>query len=523
MKQAFRNIASTVRIPGCEDPAADILRMVHDWLRDETNGRWLMILDNADDAGTFYSAEDRAAPLESFLPVSSNGWILVTSRNQQSALDLVGVDQAKRNVLEVEPMQETDALLLLKSRTTVDAAVADDAKTLVRALEYIPLAITHAAAFLTVKSHSYTLRAYLRIFWESEPKQKTLLKSKTPRDSRRAYSVSNAVIITWQMSFEQIRETDPEAADLLCLMSMFDNQAIPGLIIREKREPLIFWEVAQLLIDFSLIKVQNTSPLDRDVEERLFDMHSLVQLACGALGSIYIAQARFPEAEAQLRRAVGMFVERLGPQHQAILGATSGLAVALQKQKRVSVGEELQRLVISSTKSSLGARHPDTIILLSNLPMLLSNQKRFPEAEQLYRQVMEANEEVHRPEHPFTITTLSQVGLNLWYQNKNEEAEAVLRPALGVQERTLGGEHPSAYTNVCNLALVLQDLHKHSEAEALFVRAIKGTARALGTKHPDLLLTIKALASLLRQEGKHKAAAILQQAHNDPRMLGDAD
>ena len=279
MKQAYRNIASKVRIPGWEDPAADILRMVHDWLCDETNGRWLMILDNADDAGVFSSAGDGAAPLESFLPVSSNGWILVTSRNQQSALDLVGVDQAKRNVLEVEPMQESDALLLLKSRTTVDAAVEDDAKTLVRVLEYIPLAITHAAAFLTVKSHSYTLRAYLRIFGESEPKQKALLKSKTPRDTRRDHSVSNAVLITWQMSFEQIRETDPEAADLLCLMAMFDNQAIPGLIICENREPLVFWEVAQPFIDFSLIKVQNTGHLDQAVEERLFDMHSLVQLA----------------------------------------------------------------------------------------------------------------------------------------------------------------------------------------------------------------------------------------------------
>jgi len=480
------------------------------------------------------------------------------------------------------------------------------------------------------------------------------------------------------MSFEQIRETDPEAADLLCLMSMFDNQAIPGLIICENREPLVFWEVAQPLIDFSLIKVQNTSHLDQAVEERLFDMHSLVQLAtrdwlevrerqgkelykwerksvhimatifpddefahqksmkschnllphasrtleytprgrnasldratiadkvgwylqhsgqyaraegvsegayaarnnllgassidtiesmglfslvlrsqgnlqrarslqekalkelerlfphgnvrvaqaCAALGSIYIAQARFLEAEAQLRHSVSMFVPRLGPQHLATLGAISQLAVALEKQRRFSEAEELHRLAISGGEASLGDRHPDTITFLSNLAMLLSSQKRFSEAEQLYRQVTEANEDVHGPEHPYTITTLSQVGLNLWYQDKNEEAEALLRHALGVEERTLGAEHPSAYMGAYNLALVLQDLHKHAEAEALFVRAIKGTARALGTEHPDLLCFIRNFASLLRQEGKHNEATILRQAHDDPSTLGDAD
>jgi len=48
-KQAYQDIAAKVELPGRDDPKADILRLVYNWLCDETHGRWLMILDNADD------------------------------------------------------------------------------------------------------------------------------------------------------------------------------------------------------------------------------------------------------------------------------------------------------------------------------------------------------------------------------------------------------------------------------------------------------------------------------------------
>lgn len=66
------------------------------WLCDERNGRWLLIVDNADDDGVFTStsvsangdldsvahgsnpAQEAAAPLASFLPQAANGWVLVT-------------------------------------------------------------------------------------------------------------------------------------------------------------------------------------------------------------------------------------------------------------------------------------------------------------------------------------------------------------------------------------------------------------------------------------------------------------
>ena len=48
-EQGYRDIADVVKIAGREDPKAHIFKLVHDWLRG-CEGKWLMILDNVDDA-----------------------------------------------------------------------------------------------------------------------------------------------------------------------------------------------------------------------------------------------------------------------------------------------------------------------------------------------------------------------------------------------------------------------------------------------------------------------------------------
>ena len=46
-------IADRVELPRRDEPTADILQLVRNWLCDEANGRWIMILDNANDHTVF--------------------------------------------------------------------------------------------------------------------------------------------------------------------------------------------------------------------------------------------------------------------------------------------------------------------------------------------------------------------------------------------------------------------------------------------------------------------------------------
>lgn len=49
-KQSFWEIADQVKIPSRTNPKVDVFKLVHDWLRDERKGKWVLILDNVDNA-----------------------------------------------------------------------------------------------------------------------------------------------------------------------------------------------------------------------------------------------------------------------------------------------------------------------------------------------------------------------------------------------------------------------------------------------------------------------------------------
>ena len=50
IEQGYQDIADQVKLAGREDPQADVFKLVYNWLCDEQNGKWLLVLDNADDA-----------------------------------------------------------------------------------------------------------------------------------------------------------------------------------------------------------------------------------------------------------------------------------------------------------------------------------------------------------------------------------------------------------------------------------------------------------------------------------------
>ncbi|KAK7177302.1 kinesin light chain, partial [Paraphaeosphaeria sporulosa] len=74
-EEAYRDIVDRLELPGRSDPKA--------------NGRWVMVVDNVDDVGTFPSRKrcrseaDASAQtlLVTYLPQRRNGAILVTSRS----------------------------------------------------------------------------------------------------------------------------------------------------------------------------------------------------------------------------------------------------------------------------------------------------------------------------------------------------------------------------------------------------------------------------------------------------------
>lgn len=282
-EEGYRRIAETTRMDGFNSPKVDVLRLVRNWLCDESNGRWVMIVDNADDSAIFFpphhktqaggvSSPGQAAELLSdFLPQSPNGSILITSRSRDVARRLTGRGDC---LVEVKPMDKGEALALLQKKLSFNAS-EHNAIELLEALDHMPLAITQAAAYIEQRAPRMTISRYLDEVRRNDHDRARLL-TKDVGDDRRDGRASNSIIATWQISFAHIRKAMPTAARLLSLMSLFDRQGIPESLLhdrywRDDGAKADFEEDIHTLTSFSLVEISAGG--------HEFEMHRLVQFS----------------------------------------------------------------------------------------------------------------------------------------------------------------------------------------------------------------------------------------------------
>ena len=236
-QQGLRNIADAAKIQGRQDTNANMPKLVHDWLRDERKSRWILILDNVDDTDFLLPPQrddsagqtnHNAPRLIDCLPYSRNGSVLITSRHRLEARKLV----EESSIVDVEPMQEPDAVKLLQRKLPKDSK-PEEIATLASALEYMPLAMVRAASYISLNRPFCSIQSYLELFAQDDARKTSLLNHKAG-GLRRDRGAKNSIILTWQISFDHIRKTRPSAADLLSLMCFCDRQGIPAILLRNR-------------------------------------------------------------------------------------------------------------------------------------------------------------------------------------------------------------------------------------------------------------------------------------------------
>ncbi|KXH67623.1 kinesin light chain protein, partial [Colletotrichum salicis] len=237
-EESYRSIADGLALPRRHESGVNVLSLVRQWLQTKDVRPWLMIVDNVDDIETLFSKMDghevAPMPIASYLPKSNNGKILFTSRSWDVAERLTGNGKM---ILRVPTMDEAQALLLFQKKVGQDIDKAG-AMRLVHRLDHIPLAVNQAAAYIHKRSPRVTVRSYLDEFERSEKRKGTLLRSDRG-DIRRYDGLSNSVIVTWQVTFEQIKREKPRAANLLSLMSYFHAQNIPQYMLHDYNSNIV--------------------------------------------------------------------------------------------------------------------------------------------------------------------------------------------------------------------------------------------------------------------------------------------
>ncbi|KJZ70980.1 hypothetical protein HIM_09635 [Hirsutella minnesotensis 3608] len=545
-ERAYREIGRKLQIDGIEDDAADVKSLVKAALSGNRVGRWLLVVDNADDLHILSEAPGSSiggSSLAQCLPFGCKGSILFTTRNYKAVESL-----ARKNLVSVEPMEADDAYQLLESNLNM-ALVTGSATQLLELLGNLPLAIKQASAYMNQNLISTT--EYLTTY-ESDEDETIYLLSREFEDLGRYDKIKNPIAATWMISFRQILRSDPTAADYLRFMSFLAERDIPRSLLPDRGKAKTT-EAIGTLKAYSFITQQKADS---------FDMHRLVQLSArywlrrsGELGKVAKETLRrlaqvFPYPEHENRDAWMRYLPHaqrilyfrkdagdekaegrttspacsrawakkvLGKEHPETLGSMNNLARVLQSLGKYEEAERLHRQALDLKEKVLGKEHPETLGSMNNLARVLQSLGKYEEAERRHRRALDLREKVLGKEHPSTLGSMNNLARVLQSLGKYEEAERRHRRALDLREKVLGKEHPSTLGSMNNLARVLQSLGKYEEAERLHRQALDLSEKVLGKEHPETLSSINNLANVLESLGKYEEAERLHRQALDLR------
>ncbi|KAJ8609918.1 hypothetical protein MRB53_038856 [Persea americana] len=554
--QGLRALADDLQLPGREEKDADIHQLVRLWLLNAEK-RWLIVLDNVDVA-EFLIETPTSSKKSRLQYIPTNGSVLITSRRFKVAEKLVD----KQDLIELG-LNKDHAIALLQSKLGEgnDAVVV---KELARTLEFMPLAISQAAAYMFTKATRCSPDQYLAKLKEDEQSMSRLLDVESEELRRDALEANNSILKTWQISFEHIYAARQSAANLLSLMSFYDYQGIPEELVRgnidtgEPEQPSddnIITGIAAAedtnaasreeadTFEEDVSTLQDYTFITRAPGQAVLEMHRLVQLAAQLwlkkkkkqyerwegqslrrLDHLFPwpeyeswvtchyawKQGLYVDAEIAARQSLAVREEKLTDADGRTLNSLNALAMALTDQGKHEEARKMFERGSKAGKMALGMEDAVVLVMMNNLARTYTAQGRLAEAEALQVEVLEIRKRVLAAEHPETLTSMSNLASTYLGQGRLAEAEALQLEVLEIMKRVLGAEHPHTLTSMNNLAWTYREQGRLAEAEVLQVEVLEISKRVVGAEHPNTLTSMGNLASTHRGQGRLAEAEALQ-------------
>ena len=495
LHQTYLDVARQLKIPGSDDDKADAKKLVQGYLSQESAGRWLLLFDNADDVNMWTSqSSPGSGRLVDYLPRSEQGCIVFTTRDRKTAVKL-----AQQSIVEVPEMDEIAGIQLLRN-SLVNPDLTDNTpatKTLLEELTFLPLAIAQSVAY--INENGIEFAQYLSLLAEQEEDVIDILSEEFEDDGRHEHT-KNPVATTWLISFEQIRNRDPLAAEYLSFMACIDPKDIPQSLLPAAGSRKKGIDAIGTLEAYSFII--------KRAADRALDLHRLVhfatrswlqqndRMAQWAEKAIVRVEEVFPTGDHENRTEWRAYlihahyvlnsnlVER---EFQSRMDLLWRYGMCLYEDGRWNEAEAAIAEVLEIEMRDFGKEHPDTLTSMSNLASTIRKQGRWKEAEDLEVQVIETRKRVLGAEHPDTLTSMANLAVTFWDQGRWKEAEDLQVQVMATRKRVLGAEHSDSLTSMNNLAFIWKGLGRDKEAIELMKECVALRTRTIGVNHPQTL------------------------------------
>lgn len=488
-----------------------------------------------------------------FLPRSPKGLTLLTTRNRRVAQRFVD----SYPIIHIHSLTPADGESLLRQKLgTAIGTFKEETTKLLELLEYLPLAISQAAAYM--KEEDKDIPHYLELF--DRYSQSRCVMENDYYEARRDRETPNAVFLTWQASFDEIRLRKPRAGEILSHIAFLDRHSIPEKLLRGRSEDQISFDTAigdlkaysfvseqrgkgaftahrlvqlctrtwvekqgktNLWQENALRSVSTACPLTAQFEtwpdwEKLMPhvecvLHFGTQDMTASLrqNSILSLLAKYDRkrgrvdlAKSRAERALEICNDIFGCNHPKTLDSMDTLAIIQKARGQLEHAEMLSQDVLRRRENILGKCHPHTLLTMNNLTRILCSRKKFGESEELSREICVRTEESLGPDHPDTLTALSDMGVTLSKMKQYERSEDLFRKSYEGRKTVLGQNNPDTLAAMQNLGSTLVHLGKQQEAEGILREALHISENYFGNGHPETLSIKNCIGSLLLDQGR---------------------
>ncbi|KAM7217641.1 short-chain dehydrogenase [Rhypophila decipiens] len=543
-EESFNRIASQCELISRDDSSTDRVLLVKDWLQTRHLSPWLMVVDNVDNQASYFRDKIRNGKTPSqCVPHCAHGSLLFTTRSSDMAVDLANPAEA----IPILRLSKEEGIQLVRERLPGKVIPDDQVLALLEELEYIPIAITQAVAFIS-KRRLKSLAQYLEQYRKNDSTRTRMLTYEFTEHGRHHGSLES-VAKTWSLSFEGIRGSNPRAADLLCKISFFQHQSIPRLLIRSPSPSEDEEEGFDEDLEEAIAILRAYSFLDASEDETTYNTHHLVQLASQwwlrtqlspnelekwvsvALQTIAdvfpqpinnpapeyfsLCQSLLPHAEPLLNydfKAVtsapslsGSVSQREIDLARANLLASTGKYLHWQGFYTQGLARVQESFLLR--KSHLGEANPLTLQSMGLLFWSLTFHQTFTSATEPEDLNLDS---ILGGGHGYSMGTARKSRLNKSYMRR---IRLILLGRKLVKLRTdvLGADDPDTIDAMSDLAAALERCGRFAESAKLQAEAVEKSTNVLGARHNDTLNCVCHLASVLEEMGQMEEAINLQR------------
>ena len=485
---------------GMRFPEGAKLDDVRHHVRRVLNGRhdWLLIFDNA--AGP----ED----VQNYIPQERTGQVLITSRNPNWG--------SVARPFPLRGLKRAEAVAFLLSRSGRQGR-GDSATRLAMALGDLPLALEQAAA--CIEQTGISFNDYLSRF---ETHWAELLK-----EVKYAGDYPDSVAMTWELSFRQVQEDMPAAADLLSLCSFLHPDDISRALLREGAprlpedlartilDPVAFDDAVAALRRYSLIDTSEKSfsihrlvgALARDRltdDERLDWANHAISLVRGSFQFDSQDLATWEKCALLLPHALAAagHAEALGAAPRTTVGVLEDAGRYLQKRAQYGEAKYVLERALALCISFYGENHPRVAAVANNLGRVHNELGETADALSCYERGLNIDRATYGDADVHVATIVNNYAVSLHSAGRVAEAKAQFEWALQVYELTYGKDHPKVASVVNNLGYVLHSSGDLEGASVLFQRSLAAAEAHYHPNHPIVGHVLANLGLVSRLRGQ---------------------